>query len=248
MSPPIIGDALTLPDLPTYRDCLITGRCDLKIQDFIRTNLLFGGWQGPAQAIRRARDVFRRRLGLHGPFVGVAIDTSGSEIGPVITRRHLTGLEIYAALGASQMVRHSPHTTLDHPNVEDHPRDDARPSARKCKIAAVQELKGPVVRRSKTMALSIDTGHAHYANDATGAHPVDCFVTLAGADLAHVHLQDADGSADRHWAPERGTVNWHAVFGAIAALPVQPHLVLELRHAADLPAAMDCLTGEGLVR
>ena len=99
---------------------------------------------------------------------------------------------------------------------------------------------------SDAVKLSLDTGHAQYAHGATGAAPVDYFVTAAGADLAHVHLQDADGHADRHWAPGRGTINWHAVFAALAALPVAPHLVLELRHRADIPAAMDYLTREGL--
>ena len=277
MTPPVIGAALTLPDLPTYRDWLITGQRDLEIQDFIRTDLLLGDWQGHVAAIKAELDGFAGRLGIHGPFIGVPIDNNDPEIGPIITRRYLTALDICAALGATQMVVHSPYTTWDHNNLDGRPRVGNTPSARERRIAAVHAVMAPVVRRaeadgvtlvieniedidpkdrqlladsfdSAAVKLSIDTGHAHYAHGSTGAPPVDYFVTRAGADLAHIHLQDADGHADRHWAPGRGTVNWHAVFGAISALPVQPHLVLELRHAADIPMAMDYLTREGLVR
>lgn len=277
MTPPVIGAALTLPDLPTYRDWLITGQRDLEIQDFIRTDLLLGDWQGHVAAIRAVLDGFDGRMGMHGPFIGVPIDNNDPEIGPIITRRYLTALDICAALGATQMVVHSPYTTWDHNNLDDHPRVGDTASARENRIAAVHQVMAPVVRRaeadgvtlvieniedidprdrqmladgfgSAAVKLSIDTGHAQYSHGSTGAPPVDYFVTLAGSDLAHVHLQDADGHADRHWAPGRGTVNWHAVFGAISALPVRPHLVLELRHATDIPMAMDYLTREGLAR
>lgn len=275
MTTPTIGAALTLRDLPVYRDWLIAGQRDLEIQDFIRTDLLLGDWQGHVRAIRAALDGFDGRLGLHGPFLNLALDNDDPEIAPIVTGRFLTALDICVALGATQMVVHSPFTTWDYHNFGNNPGRGDRPSAKARKIAAVQAVLAPVVRRaeaegitlvieniedidprdrhdlarafgSDAVKLSLDTGHAQYAHGATGAPPVDYFVTEAGADLAHVHLQDADGYADRHWAPGRGTINWHAVFAALAALPVRPHLVLELRHPADIPAAMDYLTREGL--
>ena len=36
------------------------------------------------------------------------------------------------------------------------------------------------------------------------------------AYFRNVHLQDADGYADRHWSLGEGTVRWHAVFAALA--------------------------------
>jgi sugar phosphate isomerase/epimerase len=56
---------------------------------------------------------------------------------------------------------------------------------------------------------------------------VDQWVREAGAYLAHMHLQDGDGCADRHWAPGRGSINWYAVFDALAELPEMPRLILE---------------------
>ncbi|NKX44784.1 sugar phosphate isomerase/epimerase family protein [Roseicyclus persicicus] len=275
MLPLKIGAALMVSHLPTYRDWLIEAQRDLEIQDFFRPEVLLGDWRGLVAEARRQLDGFEGRLGIHGPFYDLPLDTADPEIAPIVSRRYRTAVEAAAALGATQMVVHSPFTTWDWFNFGDHPRRGNAPSDRERKIARTQallrdavalaEAEGvtlvieniedidPAYRRdlaasfaSDAVRLSIDTGHAHYAHHATGAPPVDYFVTDAGAMLAHVHLQDADGFADRHWPPGRGTVNWHAVFRAIAALPQRPHLVLELRDAADIPAAMTYLTREGL--
>ncbi|MEM7722667.1 MAG: TIM barrel protein [Pseudomonadota bacterium] len=272
-----IGAALTVDALPTYRDWLIEGQRDLEIQDFLQPEALLGDWRARVAAAKTQLDGFEGRLGIHGPFYDLPLDIKDPELAPILSRRMVTAVEAAAALGATQMVVHSPYKTWDWYNFGNNPRVGNAPSAAEDTIARIQtnlrdavalaESHGvtlvieniedidPSWRRelaqsfgSDHVRLSIDTGHAHYAHCATGAPPVDYFVTDAGAMLAHVHLQDADGFADRHWPPGRGTVNWHAVFRAIAALPQRPHLVLELRHAADIPAAMAYLEREGLAR
>jgi sugar phosphate isomerase/epimerase len=275
MLPLKIGAALMVAHLPTYRDWLIEGQRDLEVQDFLRPEVLLGDWRALVAEARAHLDGFEGRLGIHGPFYDLSLDMADAEIAPIVARRFVTGVDAAAALGATQMVIHSPFTTWDWFNFGDNPRSGNRPSAFEAKMDRVLALLAPAVARaeaegvtlvieniediepgfrrelatrfaSDAVRLSIDTGHAHYAHCATGAPPVDYFVTDAGAMLAHVHLQDADGFADRHWPPGRGTVNWHAVFRAIAALPQRPHLVLELRDAADIPAAMAYLEREGL--
>jgi len=99
---------------------------------------------------------------------------------------------------------------------------------------------------STALQLSIDTGHAQYAHGSTGAPPVDYFVRSAGEMLAHVHLQDADGHADRHWQIGQGNILWPSVFAAIAALPVKPRLILELADKSTIPASMAYLQAQGL--
>ncbi|MGD1888448.1 MAG: sugar phosphate isomerase/epimerase family protein [Cohaesibacteraceae bacterium] len=277
MLPLTIGAALTLDSLPTYRDWLIEGERDLEVQDFTTTELLLGDWQSHATAIKRELDGYTGRLGIHGPFWNVPLDCDDPEIRPLVTKRYQTGLDICEALGATQMVVHSPYSTWDYNNFSNNPGGGNKASARQEKIEKVHAVMGDVVRRagdigvtlvieniqdidpsdrrelaesfeSDAVKLSIDTGHAEYAHGSTGAPPVDYYVVDAGNRLDHVHLQDADGYADRHWAPGRGTIRWHAVFKAIAALDVSPRLVLELRDAADIPAAMKYLEGEGLAR
>ena len=270
-----IGAALTTADLPGYRDWLIEDERDLEIQDFISTELLLSDWQARVDEAKKLLDGFTGRLGIHGPFWGVPIDNNDPEITPIITRRYLRALDVCEALGATQMVVHSPYSTWDYNNFDNRPRIGNTPSAREEKIENVHAVMRTVVSRaadlgvtlvieniedidpmdrkelaasfnSDAVKLSIDTGHAHYAHGSTGAPPVDYFVRQAGDMLDHVHLQDADGYADRHWAPGRGTIRWHAVFEALRDLPVSPRLMLELRDSADIPEAMRYLEGEGL--
>ncbi len=272
-----IGTALYVADLPTYRDWLIEGQRDLEVQDFLFPEVLLGDWKDRVAQAKAHLDGFEGRLGIHGPFYDLALDIKDPELTPILSRRMVTAVEAAASLGATQMVVHSPYKTWDWFNFGNDPRTGNTPSAAEAMIERVHANLGAAVRLAETegitlvieniediepswrrdlaasfgsdsVRISIDTGHAHYAHCATRAAPVDYFVTDAGAMLAHVHLQDADGFADRHWPPGRGTVNWHAVFRAIAALPQLPHLVLELRDPADIPAAMAYLTGEGLAR
>ncbi|HBM59926.1 MAG TPA: sugar phosphate isomerase, partial [Citreicella sp.] len=63
-----------------------------------------------------------------------------------------------------------------------------------------------------------------------------------------IHLQDADGYADRHWAIGQGTVNWHAVFAALAPLTSRPRLIMELRDPAGILPSRDWLEAQGLAR
>jgi len=270
-----IGAALMVEDLPTYRDWLIDGQRDLEVQDFLKPDLLLGDWRAVVAEAKSHLHGFEGRLGIHGPFYDLPLDIKDRELAPILSRRMVTAVEAAAALGATQMVVHSPYKTWDWYNFGDNPRVGNSPSTAEATISRVQENLRDAVALAEThgvtlvieniediepawrrdlaasfgsdhVRLSIDTGHAHYAHAATGAPPVDYFVHDAGAMLSHVHVQDADGFADRHWPPGRGTVNWHAVFRAIAALPQRPHLVLELRDSADIPAAMAYLEREGL--
>ncbi|MEO1114831.1 MAG: TIM barrel protein, partial [Pseudomonadota bacterium] len=101
---------------------------------------------------------------------------------------------------------------------------------------------------SRMVKVSIDTGHAHYAHGTAGAPPVDYYVKAAGNDLRHVHLQDADGYADRHWALGEGTINWHAVFKALSKLESDPRLIIEVRDHADVPVSIANMAALGLAQ
>lgn len=270
MSAPVIGAAMAVGDLACYRDWLIEKDRDLELQDFASPELLISGdWQSLVDEARHQLDGWSGRLGIHGPFWGLTLSNPDPEIRGVIRKRMLSGLDVCAALGASHMVVHSPYTTWDNHNIDNYP--DARARV----IEAAHDCLAKPVRRagnqgvtlvieniedidprdrlnladsfgSEAVKLSIDTGHAHYAHGSTGAPPVDYYVRAAGERLAHVHLQDADGYADRHWAIGQGTIRWHAVFAALAELRSAPRLVLELRDKAGIPASMAYLEREGL--
>ena len=99
---------------------------------------------------------------------------------------------------------------------------------------------------SEALRVSIDTGHAQYAHGSTGAPPVDYYVSAAGNMLAHVHVQDADGYADRHWLPGEGTIRWAAVFRALGKLTSDPRLVIEVKDIAGIQRGAAWLEAQGL--
>jgi Sugar phosphate isomerases/epimerases len=221
-------------------------------------------------AAKSALDGHEGRIGIHGPFEGLDIDNKDAELRPLITARFLKALEAADQIGARQMVMHSPFDLWYQNNVFSFPgyveaklariHETLRPVVEKAAdlgitlvIENIEDVR-PETRRamvdsfsSDALALSIDTGHAHLARHMSGAPPVSDFVCDAGAQLAHVHVQDVDGHADRHWAPGDGTIEWFAVFQAIAGCGAEPHLVLELRNKADIPKGFEYLKGLGLV-
>lgn len=269
--PLTIGAALPLRWLETYADWLREGERDLELQSFHTAEVLEGDWQGAVDEAKRLLDGFTGRLGIHGPFWGFTIHSMDPGVREVVTKRMMQGLDVCAALGATQMVIHSPYGTWDHHNL------DLYPQARAMVIENTHKTLGEVVKRaenqgvelvieniadkdphdrrilaesfgSPAVKLSVDTGHAHWAHVSTQAPPVDYFVGLAGEMLGHVHLQDADGHADRHWSLGEGTIRWTAVFRALAMLETRPRLVLELRDHEKVPASLAHLVGLGVAR
>ncbi len=269
MPVPVIGAALSTDGLKAHRDWILEKNRDVEVQSFYAPMALDGDWSGEVAYIKTLLEGHTGRLGIHGPFIGFSLNCLDPEIQAVITRRMMQALDVCEALGATQMVVHSPFSTWDHNNM---PNNEG---ARDWIIDAARSILGDVVTRAESQGvtlvveniedidpadrlrlahafqsdavrLSIDTGHAHYAHGSNGAPPVDYYVKAAGDWLHHVHLQDADGYADRHWAIGQGSIHWHAVFRAIAELDHQPRLVLELRDHNDLPGSMAYLEAQGL--
>lgn len=269
MTPLKIGAALKANEIADHRDWLFEAARDIEIQDFMTLAALTTELDDRVAAAQVALDGHNGRRGIHGPFEGLDIDNKDPELRPLITARFLKALEAADRIGARQMVLHSPYNAWSRNNLWNWPDYMEQKQAR------VHDILGPVVtaaqdkgitlvieniqdvdpatRRilvdsfnSDAIALSIDTGHAHLARRMSGAPPVDYFVHDAGDQLGHVHVQDLDGHADRHWAPGEGEIEWHAVFRALAACKSAPHIVLELRDKADIPKGFAYLRDLGL--
>ncbi len=269
MTVPVIGAALTNAELAAYQDWILEKDRDLELQSFVNASVLDNDWTPLAEEAKRLLAGYKGRLGIHGPFWGFTIDTQDPLVRQVVQKRFGQGLDVCAAVGASHMVIHSPFSTWDYNNLDNHQ------GAREDLFSRVHAVLTPIVKRAETLGVtlvmeniediapadrkalcesfgsqalqvSIDTGHAHYAHGSTGAPPVDYFVHSAGEMLAHVHLQDADGHADRHWQLGQGNILWPSVFAAIAALPVKPRLILELEDKAGIPGSMAYLEAKGL--
>ena len=266
MAPLKIGACMAISEIATYRDWIFDAERDLEIQDYIWAEALTPETTAQAKA---ALAGFKGRLGVHGPFIGLDMANEDAEVQAIVTQRYIKAAECAAEIGAAQMVLHSPFDLWYKNNLHNWPGYVEK------KRLAVHKVMGPVVARAEALglvlvienildvdpgtrrelvqsfdsdaiALSIDTGHAHLARKMSGAPPVDYFVRDAGNLLRHVHIQDLDGHADRHWAPGEGEIEWEAVFRALNDCESAPHLVLELRNKADIPKGFAHLEALGL--
>jgi sugar phosphate isomerase/epimerase len=268
---PVVGAALTLAEFQVNRALMEDGDRDLELQDFHRPELMVGDIVGRAKAAALQLEGYRGRVGIHGPFWDFTIANWDPEVRALVQRRMHLALDVCGTIGASHMVIHSPYGDWDHNNVDNYP------NAREALFARCHDTMRGVVERaaalgvelvienvedidptarvqlaasfgSPAVGVSVDTGHAHYVHGSRGAPPVDYFIKRAGPALRHVHLQDADGFADRHWAIGDGTINWSAVFAALRHIPGRPRLILELRDKSALRRSIAYLTSKGYAK
>ena len=267
---PIVGAQLSVLDLDRHRDWLFDKDRDLELPEFCMADIL----RGPEPFIDMAReklDGWNGRLGIHGPFSGFELNVRDRDVRQVVQTRIDQALDVCEALGAVQMVLHSPYDGWDAANLDNGPRD------RRKSVEAVVETLTPAIARaenlgvqmvlenikdvdpdhraavvraadSEALALSVDVGHAHWAHVTCGAPPADRFITAAGSGLGHVHLQDADGYADRHWALGDGNIGWHGIFAALSRAGGTPHLIVEINDFDKVEDSVAHLAALGLAQ
>ncbi|MFN6956191.1 MAG: sugar phosphate isomerase/epimerase family protein [Acetobacteraceae bacterium] len=268
---PVLGACMPVAALADHAEWLAEDARDLELQDFCEAEVLNTDWRERARAARALLAGHRGRVGIHGPFWGFSVASKDPEVRALVRRRMDQGLDAAAEVQATQMVIHSPYTTWGHNQIGADERaraeivslahDTLLPAVRRAEALGVTlvleniEDKDPLDRvvlarsfGSAAVKVSLDTGHAMYAHVSTGAPPVDYYVTAAGEMLDHVHIQDADGYADRHWVPGEGAVNWRAVFAALSRLPQMPRLNIEIRDKTRIRDAAAFLEAAGLAR
>lgn len=268
---PTVGAALEIAHLPEKIDWLVSDQRDLEIQDPVHPAFLDGDWRSAVAKARTQLADFRGRLGIHGPYKGIWINAEDPQIADVVVRRLSTGLEIAGELGATHMVVHSPFTTFGSPFITHNSRvyRDQEVGA----VHAVLERLLPLAQQngctlvieniydtnphllvdlvseidSPWLRLSVDVGHA-FLTSQIGGPPPDQWIREAGEWLAHVHLQDSDGCADRHWRIGQGNLNWYAIFSALNEIDASPRLLLEMRQVRDVEASARWLSQRGLAK
>ncbi len=267
---PVVGAQLTVLDLDRHRDWLIEKNRDLELPEFCMADIL----RAPGPFIDQAKkklDGWQGRLGIHGPFIGFEVDTKDRDVRKIVQTRMDQGLDVCEALSAVQMVIHSPYDPWDHSNLDNGPRDRSR------RVAAILDTLAPALKRaedqgvtmvlenikdidpaertavieaaaSPALRLSVDTGHAHWAHSVCGAPSADAYIAAAGETLAHVHLQDTDGLADRHWSLGEGNIDFAAIFAELARIGSRPHLIVEINDFGKVQASVAHLAKLGLAQ
>src|SRR5258705_83059 len=155
---PVVGAALTSTTFALHRGWILERQRDLEIQDFFEAETLDGDWRARVEVLRKLLDGYKGRLGIHGPFWGFKIDSQDPLIRAVVTKRLLQGLEVCEALGATQMVIHSPYTTWDYNNL------DVNPDARASVIERVHATLGDVVKRAEGTGCELVIENIEYKN------------------------------------------------------------------------------------
>lgn len=268
---PIVGAALNINQFIEMRDVMFAQDRDLELQDFHKPDILDTDFSALVDSAKVALDGYHGRHGIHGPFWDLPLATWDPMIRGVIHDRMFKALRICESLGSTHMVIHSPYLEWDHRNIMHYP------NAKEGIFERFRETMMPVVKRaedvgttlmlenisdidptfrvelaasltSEALQISVDTGHAHYAHGVCGAPPVDHFIKAAGNALQHVHLQDADGYADRHWALGEGTIRWQSVFRAIEQLSSKPRLIIEVYGDQSVERSITYLQEYGLAR
>ncbi|MGB1155793.1 MAG: sugar phosphate isomerase/epimerase family protein [Alphaproteobacteria bacterium] len=254
---PILGCAMELHNLEKMAPWILEKNRDLEIQDGYHAFVLDKTADKVADRVKELLGTsYTGRLGLHGPFYGFDLDSIDPAIRKVVKMRLEQALRMAHRMGATQMVLHSPLTLWDRDNmlhmgyeagkialVED-TLSDAIKMAEDFGVTIVLENIQDIdptwrVRLiealgSERIRTSIDTGHAHYMHGRFGAPHVVDYIKSAGDMLEHVHLQDTDGSADRHWGIGEGQLPWFPIFEALGKLNSNPRLIME---PMDVPAA-----------
>lgn len=142
---PIIGAQLSVLDLDRHRDWLFEKDRDLELPEFCMADILAN--PGPFIDIAKTKlDGWNGRLGIHGPFSGFEIDSKDRDIRAVVQKRMDQALDVCAALGAVQMVIHSPYDPWDHSNLDNGPKDRNR------RVAAILDTLAPALKRAEDQA------------------------------------------------------------------------------------------------
>ena len=246
-----LGAAITLDVQEEVINWLCDANRPIEVQDFTSPNLLNSDF---SDLVLKYKDKLKSHTGtkgLHGPFFGLDLGNQEIEFQKLISKRLLTALDICEKLSSEYMVIHSPFDEWMNLNKRQYPHvqsstisamgdilevplkraseigctlvlencDDTDPNMR---LIAIQDINHP------NLKLSIDTGHAHLSHSNYKAPSVVDFISAAEGHLAHVHLQDVDGYADRHWLPGEGSITWPAVVDALKICSTKPHLIIEV--------------------
>lgn len=266
---PILGAALKYDEVVMLRDWVFEKNRTLELQDFCAVAMHKDDQDDLITAYKQLLAGFEGQFGIHGPFLGLDLASDDEDVQAIVTTRLLDALTKCEKLGATHMVMHSPFTMWHSLNFTNY--DFLRPVM----FSNIERILAPVIERAEAIGcclmleniddvdpglrnavidmmdspmlkVSIDTGHAQLAHGQYKAPPVTDFVVQASDKLGHVHLQDADGYADRHWHPGEGTQPWGAFFKVLAESKATPRLILEVRDRKEkLPQTVQWLENRG---
>lgn len=266
--PPKVGVSVVLSDLPVLIGRLADEGRDVEIWDCAEPHFFVSGWRECAKRTQEIVADFPGRISIHGPYESLTLFAHDPLIAAVVSDRLRSALYFAAEIGATQIVIHSPFTTFGSPYIP-----FTNPAMRRNQFEAARMVLGPLLPmaeeagcafvieniydsnpeplldlvasfHSPWVRMSLDIGHA-FITHQIGGPPPDHWIAASAPFLAHMHLHDTDGLADRHWAIGQGSIQWRAVFAALSECPLPPRLILEMKKSSDIGPSLDWLAYKG---
>ncbi len=267
-TPPVIGASLSIAELPLHLNWLVANQRDLELWDPARPDFLVNGWRNAAAKTRLLLAGYPGRISIHGPYQSLTLFAHDPLIAAVVADRLRCALYFAAEIGATQIVIHSPFTTFGSPyitygNPEQKQQElnlamtvlgQLLPFAQEIGCAFVIEniydtnpellLELVAGFHSPGVRMSLDVGHA-FITQQMGGPPPDHWIRAAAPFLAHVHLHDTDGQADRHWPVGHGNIKWRGIFAELGRMNNLPRLILEMKQTGDIERSTEWLKQKG---
>lgn len=265
---PVVGASLSINSLPRYLDWLVGKQRNLEIRDPAEPTFLVNGWREAAARTRSLLAGYPGKISIHGPFQSLSLFAHDPLIAAVVADRLRCALYFAAEIGATQIVIHSPFIPFGNPNLA---YTEPKKFQQELKIAQnvlggllpmAQEIgcvfvienvydtnPQPLIDlvssfHSPCVRMSLDVGHAFLTQQSGGPSPEQWMRKVAPL-LAHVHLHDSDGQADRHWAIGRGKIRWQSLFAELKQLESLPRLILEMKQPDDIHHSVQWLARRG---
>lgn len=249
-----LGGATTVEALPLNREWFVEANRDIEIQDAADPRLVDDKDElaRRAEQINALLDGHTGRRGIHGPFMGLPLNSPDSQIQAIVAQRYNQAIEFAAAFGGSHMVIHSPFHGWVNPFTF-----AGKPAEVEQNITLIRATLEPVfpvaehhgvtlvlenifdlncfpIRATMeaidhpNLRMSLDVGHCQL-HVPLGGMPNDQYIREAGTWLEHLHIQDNDALSDRHWAPGQGLINFHAIFDALREQDTNPRMIIEVK-------------------
>lgn len=246
-----IGAALRIRQFEGLCDWLSQEERPLELQDFVDIQTLLHDGAGVVSRYDKLLSQFPTVVGMHGPFIGIDLANPDPDMSALVQKRICTAMEFGIQLGIDQMVIHSPFTYWHSLNSRNYkniwpllfaaveknltPVLKLACEAGVCVVLENVEDAEPWIRKelvarlaNENLAVSLDTGHGFIAQQSFNGDPLLDQVDVLGESLVHVHLNDNDGHADRHWNVGDGCICWAPIFSKFRKMKSHPRLILEI--------------------
>jgi len=231
----------------------------IEVQTFAYPDALDGDWRALIHHYRAALESVPGPVALHGPFMDMASGSVDPLVNRVVRARARHALHIAAELGARTVIFHANFiATMRNPAYRsgwtrrqiEFWEPLAKQAQRAGQVIALEnmweydpDIIGQVVRQLDHPGLRacLDVGHAHLFSDMA----LDAWIDHLHAMIAHVHINNNDGTIDEHHALDDGVLDYRALLPRLCALPNRPPLALEIEDVGAIARSLAYLRGSG---